>query len=165
MLHLMTAPQKVLILCTGNSCRSIMAEGALNHLGQGRFIAFSAGSKPASYVHPKSLALLQAKGIPTTGYRSKSWDEFTNTPIDIVITVCDSAAGESCPVFFGAPVKAHWGVPDPAHAQGTDAEIMAVFEKSYALLEARIRALVALPQNLDKPELSKRLKEIGETII
>jgi arsenate reductase (thioredoxin) len=157
-------PQKVLILCTGNSCRSIMAEGALNHLGQGRFIAFSAGSKPAGHVHPKSLALLQAKGIPTTGYRSKSWDEFANTPIDIVITVCDSAAGEACPVFFGEPVRAHWGVPDPAHATGTDAEIMAAFEKSYAMLEARIKALLRLPPGLDKQELAKHLRTIGETI-
>lgn len=160
----MAAPQKVLILCTGNSCRSIMAEGALNHLGQGRFIAVSAGSKPAGYVHPKSLALLQSRGIPATGYRSKSWDEFANTPIDIVITVCDSAAGEACPVFFGAPVKAHWGVPDPAHATGTEEEIMAAFEKSYAILEARIKALLRLPPELGKEELAKHLKTIGETV-
>ncbi len=141
-----------------------MAEAALNHLGKGRFHAVSAGSKPTGTVHPKSLALLQSKGIPTSGYRSKSWDEFANTPIDIVITVCDNAAGEACPVFFGAPVKAHWGVPDPAHATGTDEEIMAAFENFYAILEARIKALLRLPAGLDKQELAKHLKTIGETI-
>lgn len=141
-----------------------MAEGALNYFGEGRFVAVSAGSKPAGKVHPKSLALLQSKGIPATGFRSKSWDEFANTPIDIVITVCDSAAGEACPVFLGAPVKAHWGVPDPAHATGTDAEIMAVFEKSYAILEARIKALLRLPEGLGKQELEAHLKTIGETV-
>lgn len=141
-----------------------MAEAALNHLGQGRFVAVSAGNHPAGKVHPKSLALLQSRGIPATGYRSKSWDEFAGTPIDIVITVCDQAAGEACPVFPGAPVKAHWGVPDPAHATGTDAEIMAVFEKSYGMLEARIKALLRLPPNLSKEELSQHLKTIGEII-
>lgn len=158
------SPLKVLILCTGNSCRSILAEAALNHWGEGRFVAVSAGSHPTGKVHPKSLALLQSKGLPTTGYRSKSWDEFANTPIDIVITVCDQAAGESCPVFFGAPVKAHWGVPDPAHATGTDAEVMAAFEKSYNTLEARIKALTRLPAGLGKDELAQHLKTIGETI-
>ncbi len=158
------APLKVLILCTGNSCRSIIGEALFNHLGQGRITAFSAGSKPTGQVHPKSLALLQAKGISTAGFRSKSWDEFAQTPIDVVITVCDSAAGEACPVFFGAPVKAHWGIPDPAHATGTETEIMAALESAYKTLEARIKAFLRLPTDISKDELSKHLRSIGETI-
>jgi arsenate reductase (thioredoxin) len=164
-LQLMTdAPLKVLILCTGNSCRSILAEALFNHLGQGRMIAFSAGSKPTGEVHPRSLALLQSKGIPTAHLRSKSWDEFVLTPLDIVITVCDNAAGEACPVFTGAPVKAHWGLPDPAHATGTEAEIAAAFDSVYRTLEARIKAFLRLPSGLDKKELSGHLRTIGESI-
>lgn len=159
-----SAPLKVLILCTGNSCRSILGEALFNHLGQGRMTAFSAGSKPTGQVHPKSLALLQSKGISTAGLRSKSWDEFTGKPMDVVITVCDSAAGETCPVFFGAPVKAHWGVPDPAHATGTEAEIMAAFEGAYKTLKARIEAFLRLPPGLAKDELSRHLRAIGETV-
>lgn len=160
----MSAPLRILILCTGNSCRSIMAEGALNHLGQGRIIAHSAGSKPAGYVHPKSLALLSSKGIATGGFRSKSWDEFADKTFDAVITVCDNAAGEACPVFMGAPVKAHWGVPDPAHATGTDAEIMQAFEAAYNTLEARIKALLALSPGLDKKDFAAALRHIGESV-
>lgn len=160
----MAVPLKILILCTGNSCRSIMAEGALNHLGQGRIAAYSAGSKPAGYVHPKSLELLKSKGIATGGFRSKSWDEFAGTTFDAVITVCDNAAGEACPVFMGAPVKAHWGVADPAHATGTDAEIMQAFETAYKTLEARIKALLALPPGLEKKEFAAALRHIGETV-
>lgn len=158
------APLKVLVLCTGNSCRSIMGEALFNHLGQERITAFSAGSKPTGQVHLKSLALLQSKGIATTGFRSKSWDEYANTPIDVVITVCDNAAGEACPVFFGAPVKAHWGVPDPAHATGTEAEVMAAFENAYRTLEARVKAFLRLPPELTKNELSRHLSMIGETV-
>ena len=158
------APLKVLILCTGNSCRSIIGEALFNHLGQGRITAVSAGSKPTGQVHPKSFALLQSKGISTAGFRSKSLDDFATVPLDVVITVCDSAAGEACPVFFGAPVKAHWGVPDPAHAKGTEAEIMAAFEGAYKTLEARIKAFLRLPPGLAKDELSKHLRSIGETI-
>jgi arsenate reductase (thioredoxin) len=161
----MTAPPlKILVLCTGNSCRSIMGEALLNHLGQGRLTAFSAGSKPTGQVHPKSLALLQSKGISTAGFRSKSWDEFADTPVDVVITVCDNAAGEACPVFFGAPVKAHWGVPDPAHATGNDAEIMSAFDSAYKTLEARVKAFLRLPPGLAKDELAKHLRTIGETV-
>lgn len=155
---------KILILCTGNSCRSILAEALLNHLGQGRVQAFSAGSKPAGEVHPKSLALLQSKGISTQGLRSKSWDEFGDTALDAVITVCDNAAGESCPVLMCAPVKAHWGVPDPAVATGTDEQIMKVFENSCATLESRIKALLALPEGLRGAELAQHLRAIGETV-
>jgi arsenate reductase len=135
-----------------------------NHLGKGRVTAYSAGSHPTGKVHPKSLALLKSKGIPTDGLRSKSWDEFTGRPLDIVITVCDQAAGEACPVFFGAPVKAHWGVADPAHAKGTEEEIMASFENAYRTLEARFNAFLRLPPGPDKQELSKQLRLIGETV-
>ncbi len=153
----------VLILCTGNSCRSVMAEGLLNHWGQGRFKAFSAGSFPTGQVNPMSLQTLDRHGLPSEGYRSKSWNEFTDQQIDIVITVCDAAAGESCPLFPGAPLKAHWGVPDPAHAEGTAEEIAAVFDRVYAQLERRVKALVALPvETLTQAELVAALTSIGK---
>ncbi|MGB9154585.1 MAG: arsenate reductase ArsC [Alphaproteobacteria bacterium] len=152
----------VLFLCTGNSCRSIMAEGLLNHYGKERFKAFSAGSHPSAYVHPLSLATLKSHGINTEGYRSKSWNEFADQPMDAVITVCDNAAGEVCPVFFGAPVKAHWGVADPAHFQGTEAEIGVEFERIFSILALRVEAMVNLPENLDKPALATKLNEIGK---
>jgi arsenate reductase (thioredoxin) len=165
MLRLMQKdPVKILILCTGNSCRSILAEALFNHLGQGRVSAVSAGSHPTGKVHPKSLALLQSRGIDTAGYRSKSWDEFAAAPLDIVITVCDEAAGEACPLFPGAPVKAHWGLPDPARAMGSEAEVMSVFESVYAALEARIKAFLALPPGMDRAELEMNLRRIGETV-
>lgn len=156
--------KNVLILCTGNSCRSILAEAALNHLSQGRYRAFSAGSKPTGAVHPKSLALLASKGIATDGLHSKSWDSLGDTPFDIVITVCDQAAGEACPVFSGAPVKAHWGVADPAHATGTEAEVMQAFQSAYDTLAARIKALLALPDDLSGAPLAAALRDIGEKI-
>ncbi len=161
----MQPPLKILILCTGNSCRSILAEAALNYLGQGRIEAYSAGSKPAGHVHPKSLALLAAKGIPTQGLRSKSWDEFDDKALDAVITVCDSAAGEACPVFPSNPVKAHWGMADPAAATGTDAEITAVFAATYDLLQRRINALLKLPATLDRAAFTAALRAISTGII
>ena len=151
----------ILVLCTGNSCRSVMAEGLLNHYGQGRFKAFSAGSRPSGFVHPMSLVTLQANGINTTGFHSKSWDEFTGQPLDIVITVCDNAAGEVCPLFMGSPVKAHWGVADPAIFKGTAAEIQAEFQRVFDILANRVKALVALPDILDKQMLTAKLNEIG----
>ncbi len=154
--------QNILVLCTGNSCRSIMAEGLLNHYGKGMYHAFSAGSKPTGIVHPMSLATLQANGISADGYRSKSWDEFRQQALDIVITVCDNAAGETCPLFFGAPVKAHWGVPDPAHFEGTEAAIKAEFQRVFDILALRVMALLALPVNLDRVVLSAKLSEIGK---
>lgn len=143
---------KVLFLCTGNSCRSILAEATFNHLAPAGWRAMSAGSHPAGHVHPRSLALLAREGIATEGYRSKSWDDLPEVP-DIVITVCASAAGETCPAYLGAAVRAHWGVEDPAHATGTDEEIDAAFRKAYRILRARIEALIALP--LDKLQRDK----------
>ena len=151
----------VLVLCTGNSCRSVMAEGLLNHYGKGRFKAFSAGSHPSGFVHPMSLATLKANGISTEGFRSKSWDEFTGQPLDVVITVCDNAAGEVCPLFMGAPVKAHWGVPDPAHFKGTEAEISTEFQRVFDILAVRAKAMIMLPDNLDKATFAAKLNEIG----
>lgn len=137
----------VLFLCTGNSCRSILAEATFNALAPAGMRAISAGNQPAGYVHPKSLALLARERIPTEGYYSKSWDELPLTP-DLVITVCASAAGETCPVYLSPAPRAHWGVDDPAKAVGPDAEIDAAFESAYRTLRARIEAFLALPQDL-----------------
>lgn len=130
--------QRVLVLCTGNSCRSVMAEALFNHLGNGRIEAVSAGSFPAGYVHPKSIETLKRHGIDPGQPRSKSWDEFADRPFDLVVTVCDQAAGETCPFFPGKPEKLHWGTPDPAKAVGTDADIEAAFDESFSMLKSRI---------------------------
>lgn len=154
---------KILILCTGNSCRSIMAEGLFNHLAAGRVQAFSAGSFPTGTVHQSSLATLKRHGIFDQLYRSKSWDEFKNQHIDILITVCDNAAGETCPIFPNSPIKAHWGVPDPAHFAGTQAEIEAEFDRIFAMLEKRIKALLRFSiEEMGKDELTQKLNEIGK---
>lgn len=128
----------VLVLCTGNSCRSVMAEALFNHLGNGQINAVSAGSNPAGYVHPKSIETLERHGIDAVNPRSKSWDEFEEQNFDLVVTVCDAAAAESCPVFFGAKNKLHWSTPDPAKATGTEAEINAAFDEAFAMLRERI---------------------------
>ena len=138
----MSAPKKVLVLCTGNSCRSVMAEALINQLGKGKFEAVSAGSQPAGYVHPKSIETLQRHGIEAGQPRSKSWDEFGDQKFDLVITVCDAAAAESCPVFLGAPKKLHWSTPDPAKATGTAAEIDAAFDQAFSMLKTNIGILV-----------------------
>jgi arsenate reductase len=134
----------VLFLCTGNSCRSILGEATFNHLSPAGWAAMSAGSKPTGQVHPRSLALLAREGISTAGYHSKSWDGLPVTP-DIVISVCSHAAGEVCPAYLGNAMRTHWGVEDPAHAAGTDAEIDAAFAAAYRILRARIEAFFALP--------------------
>ncbi|RMD89072.1 MAG: arsenate reductase ArsC [Alphaproteobacteria bacterium] len=158
-------PRRVLFLCTGNSARSILAEAILDRLGGGRFAALSAGSHPKGTVHPLALAVLAARGHETAGLRSKSWDEFAGAgaaPIDIVITVCDNAAGEVCPVWPGHPVTAHWGLPDPAAVEGPETDRRAAFETTYDALEQRIAALVALPDDiLESPELITRLRALG----
>lgn len=155
----------VLFLCTGNSCRSILGEGTFNHLAPAGWAAMSAGSQPAGYVHPRSLALLAREGISTEGYYSKSWDKLPATP-DIVITVCASAAGETCPAYLGPVLRTHWGVEDPAHASGTEEEIDAAFMKAYRILRARIEAFLALPLDQlknDKARLKAELDKIGES--
>lgn len=138
--------KNVLFLCTGNSARSILAEAYLNAAGKGRYRAYSAGSKPGGTVNPRALSLLEEKAIPTEGARSKSWDEFAAAgapKMDLVVTVCDNAAGEACPVWPGAPARAHWGVDDPAAVQGSEAEKRAAFEKAFRELKAKIDAYLA----------------------
>lgn len=130
--------KNILVVCTGNSCRSVMAEALINTLGKGKYLAKSAGSKPAGTVHPKSVETLKRHGIEVGEPRSKSWDEFEGEHFDIVITVCDDAASESCPVFFGKHEKRHWSTPDPARAQGTEDEINAAFDEAFNLLRNRI---------------------------
>jgi arsenate reductase len=140
-----------------------MAEGLLNHHGKDKVLAFSAGSFPTGNVHPMSLATLKRHGMSDQGYRSKSWDECKDQPIDILITVCDNAAGEVCPIFPGKPIKTHWGVPDPAHFQGTPAEIEAEFERIFTMLEKRVKAFLRLPfDTMTQEELLQKLNEIGE---
>lgn len=134
----------ILFLCTGNSCRSILAEATFNHLAPAGYKAMSAGSKPTGEVHPRSLALLAREGIATENVHSKSWNNLPETP-DIVITVCANAAGETCPIYLGSALRTHWGVEDPAHATGTNAEIEAAFMTAYRILRYRIETFLALP--------------------
>jgi len=158
-------PYNVLFLCTGNSARSIIAEAILNREGRGKFRAFSAGSHPKGAVNPHTIRLLQRLNHDTAALRSKSWEEFAQPgapKLDFVLTVCDDAAGESCPVWPGQPMTAHWGIPDPAAAQGTDAEIAVAFNEAYRMLNQRIGIFVALPmQSLDTLTLQARLRDIG----
>lgn len=134
--------RRVLVLCTGNSCRSVMAEALFNHLGKGDIEAVSAGSNPAGYVHQKSIETLKRHGINPGSPRSKSWDEFAGQSFDLVVTVCDAAAAESCPVFLGVAKKLHWSTPDPAKAIGTDAEIDTAFDEAFSMLKERIQELL-----------------------
>ncbi len=156
-------PYHVLFLCTGNSARSIMAEALMLHLGQGRFVAHSAGSHPAGRVHPQALATLESLGLPTAGLRSKHWDTFAapDAPVlDFVFTVCDRAAGETCPVWPGQPISAHWGVADPGHADGDPTQH---FLDAAWVLKRRIELFLALPlSSLDRLSLQRQLQSIGQ---
>jgi arsenate reductase (thioredoxin) len=157
---------KVLILCTGNSCRSVLGEALINHLAGDRLHAFSAGSRPIGKVNDRALATLERNGIGSEGFSSQSWDEFADKNIDIAITVCDSAAGETCPVYLNSVVRGHWGLPDPAHVTGTEQEINAAFQATFDALKRRIEKLLALPfETLSAAELSTALNKIGtETV-
>jgi arsenate reductase len=156
----------VLFLCTGNSARSILAESLLNTLGRGKFRGFSAGSFPKGQVHPMAIELLERMNLPTTGLRSKSWDEFAMAgapPLDFIVTVCDNAAGEVCPVWPGKPMTAHWGIADPAAVEGTDAEKAFAFRSALKELESRITRLLNLPiASLDGMKLQESLRAIGK---
>ena len=156
----------VLFLCTGNSARSLLAEAILNHLGKGRFNAYSAGSHPKGEVHPLAIGLMKPLGMPTEGLRSKSWDEFArlgSPEFDFVITVCDNAAGEACPIWPGNPVTAHWGVPDPVAVEGDDLTRKAAFLSVYRQLERRIALFTSLRfTELDRVTMNKKVEEIGK---
>lgn len=153
----------ILFLCTGNSCRSVLSEATFNHLAPAGLKAISAGSQPAGKLHPRAVELLHAKGISTEGYYSKSWNDLPVTP-DIVVTVCGSAAGETCPAYLGPVLRTHWGVDDPGHVVGTEEEITAAFEQTYAIIRARIEAFLALPLadlRKDPARLKAELDKIG----
>lgn len=155
----------VLFLCTGNSARSILGEALLNHVGEGRFRAYSAGSTPKGQVHPMALEALQRLGLPTSGLRSKGWDEFA-TPdapkMDFIFTVCDNAAGEVCPIWPGHPMTAHWGIADPAAVEGPEFKQRAAFEDAMRYLRNRIAAFINLPlASIDRMALTSRLQGIG----
>jgi protein-tyrosine-phosphatase len=159
----------VLFLCTGNSCRSIMAEAIMNRVGRGRFQAYSAGSMPTGTVNPHALDILQSMHHDTSALRSKSWETFTRghnpdaPELDFVFTVCDNAAGEVCPIWPGQPMTAHWGLPDPALAYGSQAEIAVAFADTYRMLNNRISLFMNLPMaSLDRLALQKRLADIGQ---
>jgi len=165
-----TTPLNVLFLCTGNSARSILAEAIMNRVGSGKFKAYSAGSHPSGQVNPHALALLKRLNHNTDGFRSKPWEEFSlkdnpDAPkLDFVFTVCDNAAGEMCPIWPGQPMSAHWGLPDPAAFEGSEAEIAVAFADTYRMLNNRISLFVNLPlASLDRLSLQKRLNDIGKT--
>jgi protein-tyrosine-phosphatase len=164
-----TRELNVLFLCTGNSARSIMAECAANRWGAGRFRGFSAGSHPRGAIHPATLELLGGLGYEIAALRSKSWQEFTSPespPMDFIITVCDAAAGEVCPIWPGRPITAHWGLPDPAAFTGSEEEKRACFHRTYLALERRIRRLIALPvETLEPQDLRRRIEELAKESI
>jgi arsenate reductase (thioredoxin) len=157
----------VLFLCTGNSARSILAESIMNKSGKGQFRGFSAGSHPSGQVNPLALDLLKKLDFPTEGLRSKSWDEFAGmdgTHFDFVITVCDNAAGEACPVWPGHPVTAHWGIPDPAAVAGTELEKQSAFSRAYKSMDRRIKLFLSLPMaSIDQLRMKERMDAIGRS--
>lgn len=160
------SPYNVLFLCTGNSARSILAEGILRHKAKGRFAAYSAGSHPSGKVRPEALKLLEVSGISTEGMRSKSWDEFAapGAPqMHFIFTVCDNAANEVCPIWPGHPTTAHWGVPDPAAVHGTPEETARAYRDAFSILDRRIGLFLALPiSTLDSLALQQKVSEIGK---
>ena len=157
----------VLFLCTGNSARSIMAEAILNHKGEGRFTAYSAGSHPTGQPRPEALRQLESAGIFTNGLRSKSWNEFSGPGaphLDFIFTVCDNAANEQCPYWAGQPISAHWGIPDPAATRGTHEEIARAFRDAFVVLDRRIQLFAALPlATLDQLAIKRKIEEIGRS--
>ncbi|HWA95201.1 MAG TPA: arsenate reductase ArsC [Terracidiphilus sp.] len=163
----MSYPYRVLFLCTGNSARSIMAEAILNHRGQGRFLAYSAGSHPSGQPRPEALKQIASSGMSTEGLRSKSWDEFAEPDapkLDFVFTVCDNAAKEQCPYWPGQPTTAHWGVADPAAVKGTPEEIARAFNDAFVVLDRRIGLFLSLPlTTLDQMAIKREIDAIGRT--
>jgi len=162
----MTTPFNILILCTGNSARSILAEALFNTLGAGRFKAYSAGSHPTGRVNPFAIEQLRSLGYPVDDLRSKSWDEFAQPgapPMDFIVTVCDNAAGEVCPLWPGHPITAHWGFPDPASVIGTDEEKRAAFAQTLRQIRNRVQLFLSLPlETLDRMAIQSRMQAIGK---
>lgn len=155
----------IFVICTGNSCRSVMGEALFNHLGEGRLNAFSAGSHPIGRINTGALATLKRHGLPTEGYQSQSWDDFSEQPMDIVITVCDNAAGETCPVYLNECVRVHWGLVDPGHIKGSDEEIINAFEDTFSIIEQRIKSMLALPlETMSPEELTTNLNAIAQLV-
>jgi len=153
----------VFVICTGNSCRSVLGEALFNHFGSGRIQAFSAGSHPKGRIKPKTLATLQRHGLPTQALKSQSWDEFADQPMDIVITVCDNVASETCPVYLNNAIRVHWGLAEPNHFENTESEIVAALEKTYWILKQRINKMLALPlESMSPEELTNKLNSITE---
>jgi len=153
----------IFVICTGNSCRSVIGEALLNHLGKGRIKAYSAGSHPIGRINTGALATLKRHNLPTEGYQSQSWEDFEDIPMDIVITVCDNAAGEACPVYLSRAVRAHWGVSDPGHVKGSEEEQIAAFEKTFGILQLRVQKMLALPlETMHPEELMAKLNAIGK---
>ncbi|PKM10351.1 MAG: low molecular weight phosphatase family protein [Gammaproteobacteria bacterium HGW-Gammaproteobacteria-3] len=153
----------VFVVCTGNSCRSVMGEALFNHLGPGRINAFSAGSHPIGRINTGALATLKRHGLPIEGYQSQSWEDFEDTVMDIVITVCDNAAGETCPLYLSSAVRAHWGVMDPGHVEGSEEIKIAAFEKTFGVLKLRVEKMLALPlEAMSFEELTTELNKIGK---
>jgi arsenate reductase len=156
-------PYNVLVLCTGNSCRSVMGEALVNHLGAERFKAYSAGSNPIGRINAGALATLARHDLPTEGYTSKSWEALEGIDFDILIAVCDSAAGEACPVYLSSAIRTNWGVADPGHIEGTPEEVIAAFEATFATLKHRITRLAELPiDSMSREQLSEALDRIGQ---
>lgn len=152
----------VFVICTGNSCRSVMGEALFNYLGHERLKAFSAGSHPIGRINAGALATLKRHNLPTEGFQSQSWDDFSGQPMDIVITVCDNAAGETCPAYLDAAVKVHWGLVDPGHVEGTDKEVITAFEETFSIIKQRINSMLALPLELmSAEELTTELNAIA----
>ncbi len=155
----------ILVICTGNSCRSVLGEALLNHLGHGRIEAFSAGSHPIGRVNPDALATLQRHGLAADGYKSQSWHEFTAQSIDIVITVCDNARGEACPSYLHSAIQGHWGLYDPSQGNASGNELITAFDDTFQALETRIQKMLALPlETMSSVQLSKELNTIGVSI-
>ena len=153
----------VFVICTGNSCRSVMGEALFNHLGSGRIKAFSAGSHPIGKINTGALATLKRHDLPTVGYKSQSWNDFEGQTMNIVITVCDNAVGETCPIYLSKAVRAHWGVSDPGHVSGTEDEKILAFEKTFGILEKRVKKMLELPLETMSPEdLTSKLNAIGK---
>jgi arsenate reductase len=153
----------IFVVCTGNSCRSVMGEALINQLGQGRLKAFSAGSHPIGRINSGALATLKRHDLPTEGYQSQSWEDFEDITMDIVITVCDNAAGETCPTYLSKAAKAHWGVSDPGHIKGTEKEIITAFDQTFSILKQRVESLLALPlESLSSEKISSELNLIGK---